>query len=89
MVPKNAMKKILLLLATTLISKYSNIHAQKLTVHTSSDSTMADYVENTTRTMRGWGEMLQEFLTSMYGLSIMPREEEAHVHSQKKDCGMH
>lgn len=31
-------------------------------VHTIGDSTMADYVENTTRT-RGWGEMLQEFFT--------------------------
>ena len=56
------MKKILLLLATTLIST-AHIHAQKLTVHTIGDSTMADYVENTTRT-RGWGEMLQEFFTS-------------------------
>lgn len=49
------MKKIILLLATTLIST-AHIHAQKLTVHTIGDSTMADYVENTTRT-RGWGEM--------------------------------
>ena len=56
------MKKIILLLATTLIST-AHIHAQKLTVHTIGDSTMADYVENTTRT-RGWGEMLQEFFTS-------------------------
>ena len=56
------MKKIILILATTLIST-AHIHAQKLTVHTIGDSTMADYVENTTRT-RGWGEMLQEFFTS-------------------------
>ncbi|MBR5820129.1 MAG: rhamnogalacturonan acetylesterase [Alistipes sp.] len=34
----------------------------KLRVHIIGDSTMADYVENTTRT-RGWGEMLQEFFT--------------------------
>lgn len=33
---------------------------EKLKVHIIGDSTMADYVENTTRT-RGWGEMLQEF----------------------------
>lgn len=31
-------------------------------VHIIGDSTMADYVENTTRT-RGWGEMLQSFYT--------------------------
>lgn len=31
-------------------------------IHIIGDSTMADYVENTTRT-RGWGEMLQEFFT--------------------------
>lgn len=36
--------------------------AQQLKIHTIGDSTMADYVENTTRT-RGWGEMLQEFLS--------------------------
>lgn len=34
----------------------------KLRVHSIGDSTMADYVENTTRT-RGWGEMLQEFFS--------------------------
>lgn len=34
-----------------------------VTVHTIGDSTMADYVENTTRT-RGWGEMLQTFFSS-------------------------
>ena len=31
-------------------------------VHIIGDSTMADYVENTTRT-RGWGEMLQSFFS--------------------------
>ena len=35
---------------------------QNLKVHTIGDSTMADYMENTTRT-RGWGEMLQEFFS--------------------------
>lgn len=35
----------------------------KVRVHIIGDSTMADYVENTTRT-RGWGEMLQEFFSS-------------------------
>lgn len=41
---------------------YSTIllSAQEVRVHTIGDSTMADYVENTTRT-RGWGEMFQEF----------------------------
>lgn len=34
---------------------------EKVVVHIIGDSTMADYVENTTRT-RGWGEMLQEFV---------------------------
>ena len=34
----------------------------KVRVHIIGDSTMADYVENTTRT-RGWGEMLQNFFT--------------------------
>ncbi len=38
------------------------LQAQEVRVHTIGDSTMADYVENTTRT-RGWGEMLQEFFT--------------------------
>ena len=33
-----------------------------VSVHIIGDSTMADYVENTTRT-RGWGEMLQSFYT--------------------------
>ena len=35
---------------------------KKVRVHTSGDSTMADYAENTTRT-RGWGEMFQEFFS--------------------------
>lgn len=35
---------------------------KKVRVHIIGDSTMADYVENTTRT-RGWGEVLQEFFT--------------------------
>lgn len=39
------------------------MYAQEVRVHTIGDSTMADYVENTTRT-RGWGEMLQEFFDS-------------------------
>ncbi len=34
-----------------------------VTLHIIGDSTMADYVENTTRT-RGWGEMLQTFFSS-------------------------
>lgn len=38
------------------------VWAQNLKVHTIGDSTMADYMENTTRT-RGWGEMLQEFFS--------------------------
>lgn len=44
---------------------YSTIllSAQEVRVHTIGDSTMADYVENTTRT-RGWGEMFQEFFLS-------------------------
>ena len=38
------------------------VWTQNLKVHTIGDSTMADYMENTTRT-RGWGEMLQEFFS--------------------------
>ena len=38
------------------------VWAQNLKVHTIGDSTMADYMENTTRT-RGQGEMLQEFFS--------------------------
>lgn len=58
-----------LLLAFMMLSAGSfsgNVYGQeeaKVRVHTIGDSTMADYVENTTRT-RGWGEMLQEFFTS-------------------------
>lgn len=56
------MKKQIFAVAVALIGATA-IYAQKLTVHTIGDSTMADYVENTTRT-RGWGEMLQEFFSS-------------------------
>lgn len=55
------MKRQILMLAASAICAAS-MHAQKLTVHTIGDSTMADYVENTTRT-RGWAEMLQEFFS--------------------------
>lgn len=44
------------------ISGLVSVSAQNLKIHTIGDSTMADYMENTTRT-RGWGEMLQEFLS--------------------------
>lgn len=46
----------------SLSTKEPALRPLKVKVHTIGDSTMADYVENTTRT-RGWGEMLQEFFT--------------------------
>lgn len=52
--------KTTLLLAS--ISGVVGLNAQQLRVHTIGDSTMADYIENTTLT-RGWGEMFQEFFT--------------------------
>ncbi|WP_291529149.1 pectate lyase [Bacteroides sp. UBA939] len=45
-----------------LESCVTNTSSAKIKVHTIGDSTMADYVENTTRT-RGWGEVLQEFFS--------------------------
>ncbi|NDW13633.1 hypothetical protein D0T50_12135 [Bacteroides sp. 214] len=54
------MKKLLFTFVAFFI--LSGCHAQVLRVHTIGDSTMADYMENTTRT-RGWGEMLQEFFS--------------------------
>lgn len=55
------MKK-LLLSGLVAIAGTAFLPAQTVKVHTIGDSTMADYVENTTRT-RGWGEMLQEFFS--------------------------
>lgn len=49
------------LVAVGLYSMWSNDQSDSFVrVHIIGDSTMADYVENTTRT-RGWGEVLQEF----------------------------
>lgn len=56
------MKKLILCSLITIIGA-TFLPAQTVKVHTIGDSTMADYVENTTRT-RGWGEMLQEFFSS-------------------------
>ena len=47
---------------SVLTSCGKQAEVNSLKVHTIGDSTMADYVENTTRT-RGWGEMLQEFFS--------------------------
>ncbi len=55
------MKKLFFTFVITLFV-VANVYPQKLKVHTIGDSTMADYVENTTKT-RGWGEMLQEFFS--------------------------
>lgn len=55
------MKKQMLAVIVALMGATAT-YAQQLTVHTIGDSTMADYVENTTHT-RGWGEMLQEFFS--------------------------
>ncbi|MBQ8673846.1 MAG: rhamnogalacturonan acetylesterase [Bacteroides sp.] len=61
------MKKILSALVLLLLAGVAAYYAlgsdqqeKSISVHIIGDSTMADYVENTTRT-RGWGEMLQEF----------------------------
>ena len=52
-----------LLMAVGLYFVWSNDQSESsVRVHIIGDSTMADYVENTTRT-RGWGEMLQEFFS--------------------------
>lgn len=50
------------ILTSVLLLVTCSTQAQLLKIHTIGDSTMADYVENTTRT-RGWGEMLQEFIS--------------------------
>ena len=50
------------IVTSVLLLAACHTQAQQLKIHTIGDSTMADYVENTTRT-RGWGEMLQEFLS--------------------------
>lgn len=50
------------IVTSVLLLAACHTQAQQLRIHTIGDSTMADYVENTTRT-RGWGEMLQEFLS--------------------------
>ena len=63
------MKKIVMIISLALLlalgafflwggAKKENL----VSVHIIGDSTMADYVENTTRT-RGWGEMLQSFFS--------------------------
>lgn len=56
------MIKKMFLLALLAVTGVAAGKAQTLKIHTIGDSTMADYVENTTRT-RGWGEMLQEFFS--------------------------
>ena len=57
------MIKKLILLGCIILAESTTLLAQIVKVHTIGDSTMADYVENTTRT-RGWGEMLQEFFSN-------------------------
>lgn len=67
---------------------YSTIllSAQEVRVHTIGDSTMADYVENTTRT-RGWGEMFQEFFYPEVEVINYAGEDAVHVHSIRKEDG--
>lgn len=61
------MKRLLMtvfVLATVAVAVFFLLNGKPkqpaIRLHIIGDSTMADYVENTTRT-RGWGEMLQEF----------------------------
>lgn len=57
------MTKKLILSSLIMLVELVPLPAQSVKIHTIGDSTMADYVENTTRT-RGWGEMLQEFFSN-------------------------
>lgn len=50
------------LAALTLLTLAACKTKEDVTLHIIGDSTMADYVENTTRT-RGWGEMLQSYFS--------------------------
>ena len=75
------MIKKLILLGCIILAESTTLLAQIVKVHTIGDSTMADYVENTTRT-RGWGEMLQEFFSNKVQV-----EEEVPVPFVKKGFG--
>ena len=63
------------------------VWTQNLKVHTIGDSTMADYMENTTRT-RGWGEMLQEFFSKEVQVIHYARGGRSSRSFGRKDVGI-